>query len=220
MTSRNPADIPVDHISQSILLLRGQRVILDSHLAAIYGVTTGRLNEAVKRNVKRFPADFMFRVAATEYAVLISQFAIPTSVRGGRRATRRTRGSPREEAHDPRSCHHCHALGDPAAPQSAAFQAPPDRLHCRSRREADRRAPLIRFRSNRDVGPAPRIPCSTARIGRSPPPLGNRGHGAAGGAQASRSEIREGRGGAQCGAAPAPSAPWNCGSVKSSPNSF
>ena len=51
---RRPALVPVEHISRSILILRGQRVILDSHLAAIYGVTTGRLNEAVKR-AKRFP---------------------------------------------------------------------------------------------------------------------------------------------------------------------
>ena len=48
------------------MVLRGQRVILDRDLAALYGVTTKRLNEAVKRNVRRFPADFMFRLTADE----------------------------------------------------------------------------------------------------------------------------------------------------------
>ena len=63
--------VPVEHITRSILVLRGHRVILDHDLAAIYGVTTGRLNEAVKRNARRFPEDFMFRLTAAEHAVLI-----------------------------------------------------------------------------------------------------------------------------------------------------
>ena len=57
-----------DHISRDILVLRGHRVLLDAHLAALYGVTTKRLNEQVKRNAERFPGDFMWRsqsVAAT-----------------------------------------------------------------------------------------------------------------------------------------------------------
>jgi hypothetical protein len=82
---RRPALVPVEHIGRSILILRGQRIILDSDLAAIYGVTTGRLNEAVKRNAERFPEDFMFRLSAAEHTVLLSQFAIATPVRGGRR---------------------------------------------------------------------------------------------------------------------------------------
>jgi len=49
--------VPVADISRTILILRRQRVILDRELAAIYGVTTGRLNEAVKRNAERFPED-------------------------------------------------------------------------------------------------------------------------------------------------------------------
>ena len=53
-------------------------MILDHELAAIYGVTTKRLNEAVKRNARRFPEDFMFRLTAAEHAVLESQFAIQT----------------------------------------------------------------------------------------------------------------------------------------------
>lgn len=85
VSSRRAALVPVEHITQSILVLRGHRVILDRDLAAIYGVTTGRLNEAVKRNAQRFPEDFMFRLTAAEHAVLVSQFAISTSSRGGRR---------------------------------------------------------------------------------------------------------------------------------------
>jgi hypothetical protein len=54
-------------------------------MAAIYGVSTGRLNEAVKRNIERFPADFMLRLSETEYAALISQIAISKSGSGGRR---------------------------------------------------------------------------------------------------------------------------------------
>jgi len=62
-------------------------VILDSDLAAIYGVSTGRFNEAVKRNIERFPEDFMLRLSAAEYAALISQIATskPGPGRGGRR---------------------------------------------------------------------------------------------------------------------------------------
>ena len=72
-------------LTRSILVLRGQRVILDSDLAAIYGVSTGRLNEAVKRNIERFPQDFMLRLSEAEYAVLISQIATSKLGRGGRR---------------------------------------------------------------------------------------------------------------------------------------
>lgn len=56
----------VERITSAIRLIRGQRVILDADLAAVYGVTTKRLNEQVKRNRERFPADFMFRLAARE----------------------------------------------------------------------------------------------------------------------------------------------------------
>lgn len=77
--------VPVEHITHSIRFLRGHRVILDHDLAAIYGVGTGRLNEAVKRNRKRFPEDFMFRLTAEEHAALISQIATSKIGRGGRR---------------------------------------------------------------------------------------------------------------------------------------
>jgi hypothetical protein len=77
--------VPVEGISRSILILRGHRVILDSDLAAIYGVSTGRFNEAVKRNIERFPEDFMLRLSEAEYAALISQNATSKPGRGGRR---------------------------------------------------------------------------------------------------------------------------------------
>jgi hypothetical protein len=75
--------IPVGRIAQSNHLLRGQKVILDSDLAALYGVTTGNLNKAVGRNRNRFPTDFMFRLTAKEAKNLIFQFGI--SSWGGRR---------------------------------------------------------------------------------------------------------------------------------------
>jgi len=73
------------NIARSITVLRSQRVILDAELAALYGVTTKALNQAVKRNGERFPEDFMFRLSAAECAALISRFATSKSGRGGRR---------------------------------------------------------------------------------------------------------------------------------------
>ena len=70
--------------SLPILTVRGERVVMDFALAQIYGVTTGRFNEAVKRNLKRFPADFSFVVTRQEYEELISQNAISKPSRGGR----------------------------------------------------------------------------------------------------------------------------------------
>ena len=68
--------IPVERIEQRILLIRGQKVMLDSHLAELYGVETGGLNRAVSRNTERFPADFMFRLTQREYRNLRCQFGI------------------------------------------------------------------------------------------------------------------------------------------------
>jgi hypothetical protein len=62
--------VPVDHIAQSIRVLRGHKVLLDAELAALYGVTTKRLNEAVKRNAERFPGDFLFRLSEAEIEAL------------------------------------------------------------------------------------------------------------------------------------------------------
>jgi len=58
--------IPADTVASRILTIRGQKVILDSDLAAIYGVTTKRLNEQAKRNAQRFPSDFSFRLTPGE----------------------------------------------------------------------------------------------------------------------------------------------------------
>jgi predicted AAA+ superfamily ATPase len=74
--------VAVEQISRSILNLRGQRVILDRELAAIYGVTTKRLNEQVKRNRDRFPDDFMFQLTAEEVKRSRSHFATLNSGRG------------------------------------------------------------------------------------------------------------------------------------------
>lgn len=65
--------------------LRGQRVLLDRELAALYGVTTKRFNEQVKRNLTRFPADFMFRLNTQEASVLRSQIATLKPGRGQHR---------------------------------------------------------------------------------------------------------------------------------------
>jgi hypothetical protein len=56
--------------------VRGQKVLLDAELARLYGVSTGRLNEQVKRNLERFPADFMFQLTKQEVGALRSQFAM------------------------------------------------------------------------------------------------------------------------------------------------
>jgi hypothetical protein len=73
----------IETVENTIHLVRGQRVMLDSDLAAIYGVTTKRLNEQLKRNRKRFPADFAFQLTTEESETLRSQIA--TSNKGGRR---------------------------------------------------------------------------------------------------------------------------------------
>ena len=75
--------IPVHRIAQAIFVLRGQKVILSQDLAALYGVTVGVLTQAMKRNTKRFPKDFVFQVTAEELRDLKSQFVI--SSWGGRR---------------------------------------------------------------------------------------------------------------------------------------
>lgn len=76
--------IPVETVERAILIIRGHKVLLDSHLATLYGVTTARLNEAVKRNIERFPDDFMIHLTPHEHNSLTSHFAIANG-RGGRR---------------------------------------------------------------------------------------------------------------------------------------
>lgn len=88
----------VDALSGRIHLVRGQRVMLDSDLAELYGVTTKRFNEQIKRNLERFPTDFMFQLTTEEHdslrsqivtldadVSLRSQFATSKAGRGGRR---------------------------------------------------------------------------------------------------------------------------------------
>jgi len=77
--------IPLERVQSKILLIRGQKVILDCDLARLYGVPTKRLNEQVKRNIERFPPDFMFELTDEEMASLRSQFATSNQGRGGRR---------------------------------------------------------------------------------------------------------------------------------------
>jgi hypothetical protein len=67
--------IPMERIERAILLIRGEKVMLDSDLAELYGVETKRLNEQVRRNPGRFPPDFMFQLTPVEAGSLRSQFA-------------------------------------------------------------------------------------------------------------------------------------------------
>lgn len=79
MTSRSAQRqlIPTERIEKRILLIRGQKVMLDVDLADLYRVSTGALNQAVKRNLKRFPKDFMFQLTSKEMdEILISQIVI------------------------------------------------------------------------------------------------------------------------------------------------
>jgi len=120
--------VPTEEITRAILTLRGQRVIPDAELATLYGVTTKRLNEQVKRNAKRFPEDFMFQLTAEEATGLRSQIATSKPVgRGGRRYQPYTRHS--------RRCHRRHDLGHPTTHEPAATEASRHRLHGRYSRQ-------------------------------------------------------------------------------------
>lgn len=85
MPSRKPEKsiVPLERIEGSIYLIRGEKVMLDEGLAKLYQVETKVLNQAVSRNIDRFPEDFMFRVSKEEFDILRSQ--IVTSRWGGRR---------------------------------------------------------------------------------------------------------------------------------------
>jgi len=76
--------IPDEIISNKIFLIREVKVMLDKDLAELYGVSTGNLNKAVKRNIKRFPEDFMFQLKSEEFEILKFQFG--TSSWGGTRS--------------------------------------------------------------------------------------------------------------------------------------
>ena len=84
MASNETTYAPIRRIEDLIFLVRGQRVMLDSDLAKIYGVTTGQLNQAVKRNAGRFRDGFAFQLTPQEFAALISQSVISKVGRGGR----------------------------------------------------------------------------------------------------------------------------------------
>jgi phage regulator Rha-like protein len=81
MQAKPLALVPIEHITRAILVLRGHKVLLDTELAALYGVSTKRFNEQVRRNRERFPADFMFQLTDEELAALRSQIA---TLKGGR----------------------------------------------------------------------------------------------------------------------------------------
>jgi hypothetical protein len=73
------------YIQRRIYTLHNVQVMLDSDLAGFYGVETKRLNEQVKRNIERFPKEFMFQLRKDEYENLMSQIATSSSIHGGRR---------------------------------------------------------------------------------------------------------------------------------------
>lgn len=77
--------IPIERIQNLILFIRGEKVILDSNLAELYAVQTKTLNRALKRNLARFPSDFMFQLTAEEAETLRYQFGTSNTRRGGRR---------------------------------------------------------------------------------------------------------------------------------------
>ena len=77
--------VPLEVIEQKILLIGGRKVMLDSDLAALYGVTVKRLNEQVRRNLRRFPRDLMYELSAEEYESLRSHFATLKAGRGTHR---------------------------------------------------------------------------------------------------------------------------------------
>lgn len=77
--------IPAEVVERRIFLIRGHKVLLDNHLAELYGVDTRQLNQQVRRNRKRFPSDFMFQLTRQEACFLRSQSVISKGGRGGRR---------------------------------------------------------------------------------------------------------------------------------------
>lgn len=83
MAQNEPLHVPIESIERAILVVRRQKVMLDVDLAAIYGVTTKRLNQQFRRNQVRFPDDFAFRLSKDEFEILRSQFV--TASWGGRR---------------------------------------------------------------------------------------------------------------------------------------
>lgn len=76
--------LELEDIGEMIFLIRGQKVLMDSDLANLYEVETKRLNEQVRRNIDRFPEDFMFQLTSQEYELLKSQIATSKQGSGGK----------------------------------------------------------------------------------------------------------------------------------------
>ena len=86
-----PESIPAEHIDARILFVRAHKVLLDADLAALYGVSTKVLVQAVRRNIERFPPDFMFQLTEQELKILRSQIVTSSSGDAGKWGGRRTR---------------------------------------------------------------------------------------------------------------------------------
>jgi hypothetical protein len=84
-SSKSLITISIDRVESAIIFVRGEKAILDSDLARLYGVSTARFNQQVNRNLDRFPADFMFQLTDEEFRVLMLQNATSKIGRGGRR---------------------------------------------------------------------------------------------------------------------------------------
>ncbi len=85
MSKSKTVTIPDELVMNKIYVIRSQKVMLDSDLAELYGVETKRLKEQVKRNIERFPSQYMFELTSQEFAVLRSQNATSKVGRGGTR---------------------------------------------------------------------------------------------------------------------------------------
>ena len=83
--AKSSPPLPIAQLEQMIHVIRGQRVMLDSDLAKLYGVTTTALNQAVRRNAERFPDDFSYQLTQQEFNDLMSQIVTSKMGRGGRR---------------------------------------------------------------------------------------------------------------------------------------
>ncbi|MBP9663312.1 MAG: ORF6N domain-containing protein [Pyrinomonadaceae bacterium] len=87
--------IPLERVESRILFIRGEKVIVDSDLAQLYGVTTSNFNKAVKRNIERFPSDFMFQLTKEEFESLRFQTGISNESMRSQFATSKERGGRR-----------------------------------------------------------------------------------------------------------------------------
>jgi hypothetical protein len=85
LTNSNLA-VSIQFVERGIYLIGGHKVMIDEDLAELYGVSTSRMNQQVRRNKRRFPDDFMFQLTKEETANLRSQFAVSSSTHGGRRS--------------------------------------------------------------------------------------------------------------------------------------